>query len=252
MLYFPSLDKFQVDLLRKEIIGKSCNNACLGAGCKLENGVFVDCSCVREFTLKCKYAGAGVPKKYWDFTFRVLLKAFIDENAAALTVLKKYVEKIEDLTSKGVGLYIQGALGLAKSSLAFYIVKEALKKDITSYSIRMSQLTKLLIDATKDSSKQALVDWIKADVKLLYVDEIEKDFNVSDPTHFYGMHVNDFFGLAYDTKKSLILTSNLPKTGLRGIHADNIIDRFEELADVLLVGESFRRPGEALQQILGI
>lgn len=126
-----------------------------------------------------------------------------------------------------------------------------MKKEHTVFCIRMSQLTKLLVENLLNNEVYAdRIQWIKDKVSLLMIDEIEKDYKINDPNSFSGSIVNDFFGAIYDSKKSLIVTSNKPKHLLKGIHAGSVIDRLEELADVILIGSSFRGQNEAISQIM--
>ncbi len=246
------IDSNDVTSLKNSVIGKFCNNECQGTGLLLKEGVFYDCRCVEEFKRRLKFLQANIPKKYWEFDLRNLTKEFCDENKLALNILKKYASKIKEMTLEGVGLYIQGSHGLAKTALGYYLLKEGLKKDLTCYSISMSHLTKILFDISIDENKEK-INFLKNKVDLLLIDEIEKDYNVDKPTSYLGSLVNDFFRSIYDNKKSLIITSNLPKKDLESkkIHASNVVDRFEELVDVILVGKSFRKQNTNLKYIIG-
>lgn len=241
-----------VEVLRNSTIGKVCNNACQGTGTLLKDDTFYDCVCVEEFKKKLKFLQANIPKKYWEFDLRNLTKEFCDDNRIPLNILKKYTSKIKEMSEEGVGLYIQGASGLAKTALSYYVLKEGLKKDLVCYSISMSHLTKILFDISINENKER-IDFLKNSVELLLIDEIEKDYNLDKPTSYLGALVNDFFRGVYDNKKALIITSNLPKKDLESkkIHAANVVDRFEELVDVILVGKSFRRQNTNLKYIIG-
>jgi DNA replication protein DnaC len=102
-----------------------------------------------------------------------------------------------------------------------------------------------------DDNKKDHLNFIKNETKLLLIDEIEKEFSIDDTSRFMGSQVNDFFSHVYDSQKSLIVTSNVPKEELRKVHAFNIIDRLQELIDIVFVGESFRGSGNALQKLFG-
>lgn len=237
--------------LKTTIIGKVCKNKCNGTGAILENYTFTDCVCVKEFQSQLKYVAANIPRKYWNFDFRNLLKKFVEENSQALSLVKNYSIKISEMVTEGIGLYICGDCGLAKSSLGCYILKEAIKKDITCFNIRMSQLTKLIVeDNYKGAGYSRQVEWIRDKVSLLMIDEFEKDYKIDNPSTYSGSIINEFFSNAYDNKKALIITSNKPKSMLQGVHAENIIDRIEELAEVVLTGTSFRGQKEAITKIM--
>jgi len=236
--------------IKTETFGIVCQGLCNGTGAIFNGAVFESCSCSKEFLRRASYVGANIPKKYWDFNLQHLTPEFSKSNEVSINVIKKYCTDIERVIEEGIGLYVQGVSGLAKTSLAFCIVKEALEHNIPSYSIRMSQLTKLLFEAINDEQKKAELDFIRDGARLLLIDEIEKDYNVADPGKFAGNLVNDFFSYIYDSQKALIVTSNIPKTDLKAVHAFNIVDRLQELIDIILVGESFRNPNTGLQKLL--
>lgn len=246
------LDRQVVTNLKDSVVGKVCNNKCNGTGVLFENNVIVDCVCIKEFLSKVKYLGAGIPKKYWDFNLRNLLGKFEVDNRISIELIKNYCKKVSDMVKEGVGLYLQGESGLAKSALAYYILKEALKQNIICYSIRMSHLSELLYDSQRDEIKLSKVEWIREEVELLMIDEIDKDYKVDSTVSFVGNQVNMFFSDMYDCGKSLIVTSNVPKTGLSGIQADNVIDRLSELADIVFIGESYRKANEAVNKIMKV
>lgn len=227
-----------------------CNHSCKSQGFFLEKNVIKDCICRIEFKRRVKLIAANIPKKHQDFSFEVLSTKFQADNFRALEIMTKYRDKIDSMIEKGIGLYIQGQVGLAKSALSYSILQYAAERGIVCYATRMSKITYLTFQALSDSSARDQMEWILNDVKLLFIDEIEKDFKVGNTQEFSGTRVNEFFSSLYDSKKSLIITSNLPKNDLRQVHADNVVDRFQELADVILVGESFRKANTAIKEIL--
>lgn len=242
----------EIETLKNSIIGKVCKNKCEGKGAVLKDNVFINCNCVDEFEKRLRLLQSNIPKKYWDFDLRNLTKEYSENNKIPLKILKGYTDKIKEMVDKGVGLYIQGAHGLAKTALSYYILKEGIKQEIICYAISMSYLTEILYNIKLEENRNR-IDWIKNDVELLVIEEIEKDYKIEQPTSFLGSLVNDFFRSLYDNKKALIINSNMSKKALKdsNIHASNIVDRFEELVDVILVGNSFRRQDENLKQIIG-
>jgi DNA replication protein DnaC len=238
------ITKEQVQELRESTIGIFCDNKCKGTGVIVEKqskGVrFNDCACVKEFVWKSKLLSSNIPQKHWDFSFRALLKKFIEENNGSLALIKGYIDQIDKMIKEGVGLYIQGTYGLAKTALSSYIGKEFLKKDRNVYFIRMSQLTKLLFDSITIIEAKQKLNYIRKDVVLLIVDEIEKDYKIDDVKSFSGVYISDIFDDFYESKKCLIVTSNIMKSELSKVHSNNVVDRLQELVDIPLVGESYR------------
>jgi len=242
----------EIQNLKLSIIGQYCKGKCEGKGALLEGGIFIDCECEKEFERRLRLVHSNIPKKYWDFNLTNLASEYSKNNKIPLKIIQNYISKLEEMVEKGIGLYIQGSHGLAKTALSYYILKEGIQKDIVCYAISMSQLTKLLFDIRSEDSRSR-VDWIKNDVDLLVIEEIEKEYNVEQSTTFLGSLVNDFFRVLYDNKKALIINSNLSKQALKEskVHASNVTDRFEELVDIILVGNSYRKQDESLKQILG-
>jgi len=243
------IDKNDVEELKNSIIGIACKNSCNKTGVILSENVFLDCSCQKEFQNKVKLLIANIPKKYWDFDLRYLTEEFVKENKNSLLIIQQFRDKIDVAVKDGIGLYVQGDVGLAKSALSSYLLKYAIRKDVVAYSVRMSQLTKLIFDSLKEPESKMQMEWIKKEVQLLLIDEIEKDYKLNDLSQFAAIQANDFFGMLYEKKKSLIVTSNVSKEGLRQSHPANIVDRLEELIDVVFTGNSYRRQDQALKKL---
>lgn len=242
----------EVEKIKEKHLGTSCKNVCEGSGA-IFNPIqksFETCKCAQLALREIKMLNAGIPKRYWEFSIDDLLEKVVQKNERSLKILKRYVDKIKDMVEGGYGLFIQGKSGLAKSAIAHYILREALDKGIVVYSLRMSQLTKLIFESLSDSYKKEMLEWIRDEVELLLIDEIEKDYRIDNTSTFSGSQVNEFFGDIYDKKKSLIITSNKSKADLKGAQAENVIDRLNELIDVILIGESFRKQDEALVKLI--
>lgn len=245
-----------VSKLRADIVGKFCQGQCGGSGSLLikKEGLveFVDCNCIKEFRKQAVLIKANIPPKHWDFSLRNLTAVFLNDNREEVDLIKNYCNNIQAVVDAGAGLFIQGISGLAKSALAYYILKKALDSNIEGYTVRMSTLTTYLLESFKDDKIKQLLDWIKQDVRILVIDEIDKDYKISRVDTFSGLHVNEYLSYLYDKKVALVVTSNTPfvRTELERVHAPNIVDRFMELTPITLTGESYRGRGSLLEQIL--
>jgi len=234
----------EVDEIKKATRGIVCKNVCNGTGVLIEKtkrGVtYNDCVCTKEFLWQVKLVQARIPRKHWDFTLRNLLKKFIKENNQSLALIDGYVKQIDTMIKEGVGLYIQGMHGLAKTAMASYVLKEFLKADKAVFFIRMSSLTHLIFESLRDEIAKEKVKWIKKDTQALVIDEIEKDYKIDNETSFSGSRVGEIFDDIYEAKKCLIVTSNVPKKDLSFAHSRSVSDRMQELVDIPLVGQSYR------------
>lgn len=241
------MDKEVVQEIRDVTLGILCGNVCNGAGSMVVDGYISNCMCLVEFTRRTRYVSAGIPEKYWEFTYDNLLPEFKDTNKEILQILKMYGIKLHEMVLAGHGLYIQGASGLAKSALSALTAKDAVSKGIVTYFTSMSQLTKLIMGANTSETDKLKLKWLVKRVKLLIVDEIDKDHNISNAQAYAGSHVNDFFRTMYEKKRTMIITSNVPRDELvkSNIQSGNLVDRFEELLPITITGKSFRQPPSA-------
>lgn len=248
------LSSEEVNELREATVGVVCNGKCDGSGAYIlyegEVGNIHDCLCMSVFKERVRITSAGIPRRYWEFTFDQLSKAFIEKNATATEVIQRYIQNINVMVSDGVGIYFCGGKGVAKTAISCLIMKAALSHGWSSYMIPFSQLTSMIRSSIEDESLRMKLAWLRDEVDLLVVDEIDKDFNAADTSSYTGTYVNDFFRNIYDRKASLIVTANLDKRKLLGKQASNVVDRFNELIEVPLVGESYRTSTKAEEILL--
>jgi len=250
MKFSPFLNDVDVNKLKDKYVGKVCVNKCQSSGVILENRTFIDCECMVEYKKYLSFLNAGINDRYWNFGYKDLEKKFVKDNTLALRYINAYREKLDKMIEKGVGIYIQGKPGLAKSAIAYLILKEAIAKNYTCYSIRMSKLTNLTCESVNDTEKKDMLDWLINDIDLLLIEEIDKDYKIADTNKWAGKNINEFFGDLYNSRHSLIVTSNIPRNELKGIQADNVIDRLAELIEVSFVGVSYRKFESYLKKML--
>src|SRR5574343_448776 len=83
-----------------------------------------------------KYEECGILRAYWD----VDVDNFAGDKEA-LSKVKKYINKLDDVFTNGIGLYLHGSFGTGKTSLANIVLKEALHTGkYTVYNITLSNL----------------------------------------------------------------------------------------------------------------
>ncbi len=238
-----------VNDLRARIVGVGCG--CDGSGGVIEDRKIVDCKCMVDFKWAVKMLNSGIPKRYWDFDInKDLLKKFREKNEKSLKIINSYSKNIKDMVRDGIGLYIEGLGGTAKTAAAYWILKEALKVGVSCYALRMSQLSNLLRDTIDSKDFEDLILWLEEEVELLMVDEIEKDSKAADLNTMTGVWVNEFFNNFYNRKASLIVVSNVGIDKLDASQASNTVDRFKELVEVVMTGDSFRSSKSAEKLIL--
>jgi len=242
----------EIQLLRQRFIGRVCENACNGSGAILNRTkrVFEDCKCTQALMREIQLLDAGVPERYRDFSLNGLNKKFQEENVKALDIVKNYCVKIEEMVKAGVGLFIQGKSGLAKSAIGYFLIRTGLAHSISGHALAMSDLTQLVYDALfRDIEYRERLVQLSA-APLLFIDEIDKDSDLQKNTLVATKTVR-FFNEVYSQRRAMIVTSNKSKAELRGVHAAAVVDRLEELVEVVLVGESYRNQIAAFKRIAG-
>lgn len=241
-----------VKRLKLEHIGKTCNNKCNGTGTFLESNHWTDCECVLAFRHQIELLSANIPKKFWSFTLADLNEKFKNDNKDSLQIIYKFYELFEESLKEGVGLYLQGVSGLAKTAIASDILRYGLNHNKVGYFIHMSEIPKMLMREDIDGNKEKL-KWILDDVEILVIDEVEKVYKLDNTTtSLAGTQFNEYFRKLYDSNKTIIVTSNMSKQHLKdsGAHADNILDRLNALIDVIFTGDSFRNQNNTILQLL--
>ena len=68
------LSPLEVKRFEEEYIGKVCNNKCQGNKAYIQDGVLHDCECSIACVRAIRLTNAGIPKRYWDFSFNDLIK----------------------------------------------------------------------------------------------------------------------------------------------------------------------------------
>ena len=244
----------EVARLREQLIGKFCDNRCQGAGAFVEyrDGMahIIDCSCAKEFIRIIRLMDAGISRRYWDFSIDDLTPTFVEENAVAVAIVRRYINNISTAIGEGVGIYFCGGKGVAKTALSCLILRAALDAGLKGCMLPVSQLTALIRDAIDSREKKERLEWIRDEAQIIFIDEIDKDFISGDTSSFTGTYVNDFFRHTYDRMATLIVTSNIDRNRLVGKQASNVVDRLNELIEIPLVGTSFRTSTKAEKVIL--
>jgi DNA replication protein DnaC len=235
----------EVDQIYQDIV-KKCPD-CGGFGVQIKVGERIrkleNCSCTRRAYLEVKYREAGIPPKYVHFTLRNLTKSFRVENQKALTLLQQFQSSLDERVRGGSGLYIHSGPGLAKSSLACWLLKEIIKKGYSGYFIRASQLVSMGFNKITEPQVAAdLAELTSGQVRAVVIDEFHRIYLGKDPDSYASTLINEVIGGFYDNEVCLIVLCNVSLNYLqeKGKFDPTIIDRMRELKDIEFAGASYR------------
>lgn len=161
-----------------------------------------------------------------------------EENAKAFNIAVKYVERFEEMYSKGQGLLFWGDVGTGKSYVAAVIANELLNRQTP---VVMTSFIKLLANMGNfEREDEDYLDRLNKS-KLLVID----DLGAERGTDFALEKVYDIIDSRYRTGKPIILTTNLTLPYMQNctdIRYNRIYDRiFEMCYPVKMTGLSWRK-----------
>ena len=222
---------------------KACKK-CGGTGVLLQQDTFIDCTCMTDFKNKMSVIRSRIPSKYHKFDLRNLTQDFRANNEVALQIIRKYTEFIQDNVEQGYGLFFQAQPGLGKTSLACYILIRALHAGLKAGFIRYSDLITLTFKSLEDSDAMSQLDYLR-ECDIICIDRI--DHGYVQESAYARERIDDLFSHWHSSERSLLITSNTPRKDMVSFPFSYI---FNDLIDIVFVGESFRGDVNALQIIM--
>lgn len=208
----------------------------------------IDCKCVRLIHGEIAMIEANIPPQYrakWGL--KQLHAKFEKDNSKSILKIKKYKENIEDKIDAGEGLWIFSPPGLAKSSLICYLLKHAIRTGYKPYFGKASYYLSLKFQAMRNEpeAKEAL-RYIFEECDIIAVEEIEKVYLTQDsamPNHLFYEFLSDL----YDTKKAILVSSNLARHKFEENLPTFIRDRLKTFVSVPFFGKSGRKDRRSVQ-----
>jgi hypothetical protein len=236
-------DKMLERLSRIKKDCKVCNG--LGFSVKIEDDtrVFEDCSCVVKLKRDLSYIDANIPRLYLKWDISQLTDAFKTANPTCAPHVQGYIANISYNLDEGIGFWLASTPGLAKSSMAAYVVRKATDAGHICYFERAANLHSKLFDALKNDDAKDLISHIINNVELLVIEEIDKLY-LKDDMSFNNKSFFDFLSELYDSNKSLIITSNDTRDQVLSRYPSFVADRLKDLDFLPLKGKSGRMSGK--------
>ena len=191
------------------------------------------------------YLLAGIPERFWSFTYRDLTKTFRQANSASLGLFKIWSDDLASILQIGASLMLWSAdHGTAKSALASVPARKAL--DGNKRVLWLSGMTLFDELCLRDTS---MLLWAKIDqTDLLVLDEIDKVFAPGETKYAWG-HLTEFFNRLYEQKVPVISTANQPLADLSNIYPTAVFDRIQEWDSLEFYGVNYRFQISYLEQI---
>jgi DNA replication protein DnaC len=219
---------------------KKCDN-----GIIVKDGEFVDCECMVRFKKLGLLEMSGIPKRYREFDLRNLTVEFRKQNEKPLFIIKKYIERLNQMVENGTGLFFQSAPGLAKTALSCYILIQAIDQGYKVSFIKYEELISAffrVLDHDKDSEDRL---YYIRNSRIVCVDRIDQGYMDSDSYAY--KRVDELFSHLYDHQVSLLVTSNTTRENLK-FPFSGVLD---ELADIVFIGQGHRSNIKTMKSIVG-
>lgn len=231
----------------KKVLEDIRNNCtiCGGSGVistKTETGIHLeDCKCIRIIAKEIAMIKANIPEQYRSFTLKNLTKEFKThgKNSEQLAKVDNYKSNLEKNIKEGRGLWFISNPGLAKSSIIVVILKQAIKEGYCAYFERASHLLSLKFAALKDEEARKKIEYIIDKVDILAIEELEKIYLMAEGS-FQRQLFFEFMSDIYDSKKSILVSSNIGRDKVEINFPPYIIDRLKPLENIHFFGKSGR------------
>lgn len=129
------------------------------------------------------------------------------DNNGNLKKVELFIEKFKDKYS-GLNLFFSGSPGTQKTTIAKYIIKQLLQKNINCYYILANDLIEYIIESSRDIEQRKIIHDI-INVDFLVIDEFSENSIVTFASGWQRKHLFPWLKLRLETlKKSTLFISN--------------------------------------------
>lgn len=175
---------------------------------------------------------ANIPANYHKYTVDHVLDQWAEEqsNYESIKLYEIYMSSFDKLFNSespifGMGLYISGTHGLAKTTAAAVVLKEAIRANRTAYFIAMNDLIEFVTSGWKNEVLKSKYNYIINNVDFLVVDDIGRNYQIQP-----GMSTQIFdrlFMTRSNSRKPTILTTNHSVRDSQGIFGESLLTLFK-------------------------
>jgi len=195
---------------------------------------------------------SNIPKKYFSFEWESLKDSIgeVHANDDAVNKIDKYLNSISSAAEKGIGVYLHGDHGVAKTTVASIFLKEAVKQFYKCYFMKATSIVEFIRAGWKNESRREFFEYIISKVDFLVIDDIARLFdNQSEAEKSY---IDKIFTQRDDQNLVTIITANHDISENLNIFGTALTSNFNErLIPIHLHGTDFRKTiGENLLEEL--
>jgi len=144
-----------------------------------------------------------IPSRYWNVKFAEISD---EGNPSPRSIAHKYISKIDEMVSNGIGLLLWGANGRGKTGMAVCIAKELRRRGLSVLFFESASLKSAVIDKVAFDDEQSV--WERAkNVDALVLDDLGK--GVQDSTGFGARVIDELIRYRNARKMITFITTNM-------------------------------------------
>jgi DNA replication protein DnaC len=216
--------------------------ACDGSGFVIDEATRVarPCRCrpARLERRRARRLSAVIPRKYRGVAFDRPPVTEMPE--PQVRFVRRFVGALQDQLDGGRGLWLHGAVGTGKTTLAMLVSHAALDagRSVAIYSLpRLLAEIRATFESGHDGTYVDFLDRLTA-VDLLHVDDVGAE-KTSD---WVLEQLYAIVNARYEEERSIVLTTNLERDALAAQITERTVSRLEEMCTLVpLYGEDARR-----------
>lgn len=149
-----------------------------------------------------------IPKAYWRFTFEEISE-YEDDECSPKEIARRYLSKLPEMMTRGVGLLLWGKNGRGKSGIAVVIAKEARRRGYTVLYAESSDLKRSVIE--KVAFDEDISMWERArSVDMLVLDDLGK--GTQDRTGFGARLLDELIRHRNANGRVTLISTNMNPT----------------------------------------
>lgn len=134
---------------------------------------------------KSKYILANIPKRYWQYEYKHIVENWSFGGEKAIQQYRDYWKNFKTYLSKGMGLWLHGDYGCAKTTASIVLGKACMDSLHSVFFWNSKQLLDFSKNAWHDEDKKNLFSYVFRKIDLLIIDDvfasIEKQGVSKDP-----------------------------------------------------------------------
>jgi len=186
---------------------------------------------------------ANIPQKYFKFDYNEIIEtiALDIDNQTAVNSIKTYYKSLQKAADQGIGLYIHGPHGVAKTTITTLILKKAVNLYFRCFFWKSSDIIEFIRSGWKNENRRRFFDYVVNTVDFLVIDDIVRLFSEYKEAAAEKLYIDKIFIKRDDMNLSTIITSNVGLDAIQEQMGPALYSNFRErLIDVEVRGDDFR------------